>query len=131
MAIVGIVVLVLLVISVPIGIALSGAALAYIAIDPLLDANVVFRAFFNFITKYTLMAIPLFIFAGFLMERTGLVALLFRFADALVGWLPGGFGIATILACVIFAVDFTPTIRRRISLKVAISVRWCDCPRTD
>jgi C4-dicarboxylate transporter DctM subunit len=103
MAIVGIVVLVLLVISVPIGIALSGAALAYIAIDPLLDANVVFRAFFNFITKYTLMAIPLFIFAGFLMERTGLVALLFRFADALVGWLPGGFGIATILACVIFA----------------------------
>ena len=103
MAIVAIVVLALLVISVPIGIALSGAALAYIAIDPLLDANVVFRAFFNFITKYTLMAIPLFIFAGFLMERTGLVSLLFNFADALVGWLPGGFGIATILACVIFA----------------------------
>jgi C4-dicarboxylate transporter DctM subunit len=49
------------------------------------------------------MAIPLFIFAGFLMERTGLVGLLFKFADALVGWLPGGFGIATILACVIFA----------------------------
>ena len=103
MAIVAVVVFVLLIISVPIGIALSGAALAYIAIDPLLDANVVFRAFFNFITKYTLMAIPLFIFAGFLMERTGLVGLLFRFADALVGWLPGGFGIATILACVIFA----------------------------
>jgi len=103
MAIVAIVVFVLLLISVPIGIALSGAALAYIAIDPLLEPNVVFRAFFNFITKYTLMAIPLFIFAGFLMERTGLVALLFRFADALVGWLPGGFGIATILACVIFA----------------------------
>jgi C4-dicarboxylate transporter DctM subunit len=103
MAIVAIVVFVLLIISVPIGIALSGAALAYIGIDPLLDANVVFRAFFNFITKYTLMAIPLFIFAGFLMERTGLVGLLFGFADALVGWLPGGFGIATILACVIFA----------------------------
>ena len=103
MAIVAVVVFMLLIISVPIGIALSGAALAYIGIDPLLDANVVFRAFFNFISKYTLMAIPLFIFAGFLMERTGLVALLFRFADALVGWLPGGFGIATILACVIFA----------------------------
>jgi C4-dicarboxylate transporter, DctM subunit len=103
MAIVAIVVFVLLLISVPIGIALSGGALAYILFDPLLEPNVVFRAFFNFITKYTLMAIPLFIFAGFLMERTGLVGLLFRFADALVGWLPGGFGIATILACVIFA----------------------------
>ena len=37
------------------------------------------------------------------MERTGLIAQLFRFADALVGWLPGGFGIATVLACVLFA----------------------------
>ena len=103
MLIVGAVVLVLLVLAVPIGIALSGGALAYIMVDPLLEPTVVFRAFFNFITKYTLMAIPLFIFAGFLMERTGLVGLLFNFADALVGWLPGGFGIATILACVIFA----------------------------
>src|SRR5436190_691567 len=103
MALIAVVVFVLLILSVPIGIALSGAALAYIAVDPLLEPTVVFRAFFNFISKYTLMAIPLFIFAGFLMERTGLVGLLFRFADALVGWLPGGFGIATILACVIFA----------------------------
>jgi C4-dicarboxylate transporter DctM subunit len=36
------------------------------------------------------------------MERTGLVAQLFRFADALVGWMPGGFGVATVLACVLF-----------------------------
>jgi C4-dicarboxylate transporter, DctM subunit len=100
--IVGIVVLVLLVLSVPIGIALSASAAAYIAIDPLLGPEVVFRAFFNFVGKYSLMAIPLFIFAGFLMERTGLVAQLFRFADALVGWMPGGFGVATVVACVLF-----------------------------
>ena len=103
MWIVGVVVLVLLVLSVPIGIALSGASAAYILIDPLLEPEVIFRAFFNFISRYSLMAIPLFIYAGFLMERTGLIAQLFRFADALVGWLPGGFGIATILACVLFA----------------------------
>ena len=103
MWIVGIVVLVLLVLSVPIGIALSASATAYILIDPLLEPEVVFRAFFNFINRYSLMAIPLFIFAGYLMERTGLIAQLFRFADALVGWLPGGFGIATVLACVLFA----------------------------
>jgi C4-dicarboxylate transporter, DctM subunit len=103
MLIVGIVVLVLLVLSVPIGIALSASATAYILIDPLLEPEVVFRAFFNFINRYSLMAIPLFIFVGYLMERTGLIAQLFRFADALVGWLPGGFGIATILACVLFA----------------------------
>jgi C4-dicarboxylate transporter DctM subunit len=102
MHIIGITVLVLLVLSVPIGIALSAAAAAYIAVDPLLTSEVIFRAFFNFIGKYSLMAIPLFIFAGFLMERTGLVAQLFRFSDALVGWLPGGFGVATVVACVFF-----------------------------
>jgi C4-dicarboxylate transporter DctM subunit len=102
MHVVGIVVLVLLVLSVPIGIALSAAAAAYIMVDPLLEPTVIFRQFFSFIARYQLMAIPLFIFAGFLMERTGLIAQLFRFADSLAGWLPGGFGVATVLACVLF-----------------------------
>jgi C4-dicarboxylate transporter DctM subunit len=102
MYVVGIVILVLLVLSVPIGIALSAAAASYILIDPLLEPTVIFRQFFSFIGKYSLMAIPLFIFAGFLMERTGLIAQLFRFADALVGWMHGGFGVATVLACVLF-----------------------------
>jgi C4-dicarboxylate transporter DctM subunit len=102
MHIVGTVVFALLVLSVPIGIALSAAAAAYIGVDPLLETTVIFRAFFSFIARYSLMAIPLFIFAGFLMERTGLIAQLFRFADALVGWMPGGFGVATVLACVLF-----------------------------
>jgi C4-dicarboxylate transporter DctM subunit len=93
---------VLLVLSVPIGIALSAAAAAYILVDPLLETTVIFRAFFSFIGRYSLMAIPLFIFAGFLMERTGLISQLFRFADSLVGWMPGGFGVATVLACVLF-----------------------------
>jgi C4-dicarboxylate transporter DctM subunit len=102
MQITGIVALVLLILSVPIGIALSLASAAYIAVDPLLTSEVIFRAFFNFISRYSLMAIPLFIFAGFLMEKTGLVAQLFRFADSLVGWMPGGFGVATVVACVLF-----------------------------
>ncbi|MEK6243303.1 MAG: TRAP transporter large permease [Pseudomonadota bacterium] len=103
MLIVGIVVFVLLIVSIPIGIALSASSAVYILIDPLLEPEVIFRAFFNFISRYSLMAIPLFIYAGYLMERTGLISQLFKFADALVGWLPGGFGVSTILACVLFA----------------------------
>jgi len=102
MSITGIVALVLLVLSVPIGIALSAASAIYIFTDPLLTPEVIFRAFFNFVSRYSLMAIPLFIFAGFLMEKTGLVGQLFRFADSLVGWMPGGFGVATVVACVLF-----------------------------
>ncbi len=103
MLIVGIVVFILLIVAIPIGIALSASSAVYILIDPLLEPEVIFRAFFNFISKYSLMAIPLFIYAGYLMERTGLISQLFKFADALVGWLPGGFGVSTILACVLFA----------------------------
>src|SRR5918999_3787728 len=102
MGIVGWVLFVLLLLSVAIGIALSAAAAAYVAVDPLLNSEAIFRSFFNFISRYSLMAIPLFIFSGFLMEKTGLVSQLFRFADALVGWLPGGFGVATVVACVMF-----------------------------
>ena len=102
MVVVGVVLLALLLLSVAIGIGLSAAAAAYILVDPLLEPNVIFRQFFSFIGRYSLMAIPLFIFAGFLMERTGLVSQLFRFADSLVGWMPGGFGVATVVACVLF-----------------------------
>jgi C4-dicarboxylate transporter DctM subunit len=102
MAIVGIVLFALLLLAVPIGIALSSAAAAYIMVDPLLEPNVIFRQFFSFIGRYSLTAIPLFIFAGFLMEKTGLIRQLFAFADSLVGHLPGGFGVATIVACVLF-----------------------------
>jgi C4-dicarboxylate transporter DctM subunit len=102
MAIVGIVLFALLLLAVPIGIALSSAAAAYILVDPLLEPTVIFRQFFSFIGRYSLTAIPLFIFAGFLMERTGLIKQLFAFADSLVGHLPGGFGVATVLACVLF-----------------------------
>jgi C4-dicarboxylate transporter DctM subunit len=102
MAIVGIVLFALLLLAVPIGIALSSAAAAYLMVDPLLETNVIFRQFFSFITRYSLTAIPLFIFAGFLMEKTGLIRQLFGFADSLVGHLPGGFGVATVIACVLF-----------------------------
>ena len=86
----------------PIGIALAGATALLVLFDDFLTYSTLFEAFFSFLTKYTLVAIPFFIFAGFLMEKTGLVASLFKFADALVGWVPGGFAYATLLAAVLF-----------------------------
>jgi C4-dicarboxylate transporter DctM subunit len=118
MVIVGLVALALLLIGAPIGIALGAGSAVYILIDPLLEPMTIFRAFFNFLGKYSLMAIPLFIYAGFLMERTGLVAQLFRFADALVGWLPGGFGVATVLACVLFAAISGSSVAMAASMSV-------------
>ena len=86
----------------PIGIALAGATALLVLFDDFLTYCTLFEAFFSFLTKYTLVAIPFFIFAGFLMEKTGLVASLFKFADAIVGWVPGGFAYATLLSAVLF-----------------------------
>ena len=102
MTLLGTLATILLILAVPIGTVLAGAALIFIFFDPMLAPGTVFNSFFNFITKYTLMAVPLFIFAGFLMEKTGLIGKLFRFADAVIGWVPGGFGFATLLAAVLF-----------------------------
>ena len=102
MGFIGPALLTLLALGAPIAIALIAVTVAFILYDPLLSPNAIFRSFFSFVNKYTLMAIPFFVYAGFLMERTGLIKKLFRFADALIGWLPGGFAYATILAAVMF-----------------------------
>ena len=93
---------VLLLVGVPIGISLAGSTAIIVLFDDFLSFSTLFEAFFIFISKYTLIAIPFFIYAGFLMEKTGLVAGLFNFADALIGWVPGGFAYATLIAAVLF-----------------------------
>jgi len=93
---------VLLLVGVPIGISLAGSTAIMVLFDDFLSFSTLFEAFFIFISKYTLIAIPFFIYAGFLMEKTGLVAGLFNFADALIGWVPGGFAYATLIAAVLF-----------------------------
>ncbi len=46
--------------------------------------------------------IPLFIFAGYVMAASRTAERLVRFSNALLGWMPGGLGIVTIIACAIY-----------------------------
>jgi len=102
MAALGSMLIVFMALAVPIGVALAGASILFILFDPMLSAGAVFKSFFSFVNSYTLMAVPFFIFTGFLMEKTGLIGKLFMLADAMVGWVPGGFAYATLIACVMF-----------------------------
>ena len=92
----------LLVFGVPIGISLAASTALMVLFDDFLSFSTLFEAFFIFLSKYTLIAIPFFIYAGFLMEKAGLVRSLFDFADSLIGWVPGGFAYATLIATVLF-----------------------------
>jgi tripartite ATP-independent transporter DctM subunit len=48
--------------------------------------------------------IPLFIYAGYLLAESGTADRLVRFANALMGWVPGGLAIVTIGTCALFTV---------------------------
>jgi tripartite ATP-independent transporter DctM subunit len=47
-------------------------------------------------------SIPLFIYAGYIMAASKTAERLVRFANAALGWVPGGLGIVTILACSVY-----------------------------
>ena len=53
--------------------------------------------------SFHLMAVPLFMFTGTIMEAGGISRRLIDFADALVGWLPGGMAAVTIVSAMFFA----------------------------
>ena len=53
--------------------------------------------------SYTLLAIPLFILAGIVLQRGGIGADLYRLGATGLGGVRGGLGIATVLACGFFA----------------------------
>lgn len=52
--------------------------------------------------SFAMLAIPLFILAGQIMNRGGIAGRLIAFAKASVGMLPGGLAIVNILACMLF-----------------------------
>ena len=58
--------------------------------------------FFGLSQNPVLVAIPLFTFAGFLLSKGGAPRRLVRLSEALLGWLPGGLAIVSLVACAIF-----------------------------
>lgn len=80
--------------------ALTGVWLLDESTTPLINLGLtVYQSLGNFL----LIAVPLYIYAGTLMEVAGLNEKLFKFARAWVGAVPGGLGVATVVACAIFA----------------------------
>ncbi|MBA2780441.1 TRAP transporter large permease [Halomonas kenyensis] len=61
------------------------------------------RRFFEGLDLFTFMAMPLFILAGEIMNRSGITSRLIDFANALVGYLRGGLAHSNMLASVLFS----------------------------
>jgi tripartite ATP-independent transporter DctM subunit len=93
----------LLCVSAPITVALGGCAMVYAIIGGTVPITTLVQTIFGGLATFPLLAIPLFMLAGNLMNEGGLTPDLVRFARTLLGHIRGGLGLATILACAIFA----------------------------
>jgi len=92
---------ILLLLGVPIAIAIAVPSFLVIWGGDL-GTPVIAPNFFAGIAKFPLLAIPLFILAGFILERCGISQRIIRFANILVGRRKGGLAIVAIGVCVFF-----------------------------
>lgn len=66
------------------------------------DLSVVAIEFFRIAEMPVLLAIPLFTFAGYLLSESQAPQRLVRVTQALLGWMPGGLAMVSLVACALF-----------------------------
>ncbi|MCD6009861.1 MULTISPECIES: TRAP transporter large permease [Halomonas] len=82
---------------------LATSLVGFLFVDPSMIPRMLPQQFFGGINAFSLMAIPLFILAGNLMNVTRLTDRLMAFAKLLVGHLRGGMGHVNVVSSVFFA----------------------------
>ncbi|MBS3811474.1 MAG: TRAP transporter large permease [Halanaerobiales bacterium] len=96
--------LLFLLVGVPIFIALLiSSFLGFLYLGDYSLFRIMVQQFFGGMDVFTLLAIPLFIMTGNLMNRTGITDKLLDFSRVLVGHLRGGLGHVNVVASIIFA----------------------------
>lgn len=96
--------LILLFAGMPIGFVLGVTALfIFLKMDMPVLLNMIPQRFFAGLDMFTLMAMPFFILAGQIMNKTGITSRLVHFSNVLVGHLRGGLAHANIVASIFFA----------------------------
>ncbi len=87
--------------SIAVSLGLS-AIIVMVVFQPVPNMMIIPQMFSEASTSFVLLAVPLFILAGNLMERGTMGRNLIDFTTSLVGWMKGGLGAATITGSMIF-----------------------------
>lgn len=94
---------VMLVTGVPLVFVMGLTGMLGVIMDTTLPNLLFAQRIFNTFNNFALLAVPLFMLAGSLMNHTGITVKILNFANALVGHLPGGLGHATAITGVVMA----------------------------
>jgi tripartite ATP-independent transporter DctM subunit len=101
--VIGLTFVVLLLLAVPVSFTVGAAALAGFWWSGQHPLTQILKQTFEGVDSFVLLAIPLFILAGALMETGGIAVRLVRLAQVLVGWVRGGLSMAVVVAEYIFS----------------------------
>ena len=91
----------LLLIGVPIFVVIAGLTL-YLLFSAQIDISAIIIEMHRMATTPVLVAIPLFTFAGYLLSESGAPKRLIRLSNGLLGWMPGGLSVISLLTCAVF-----------------------------
>lgn len=97
-----IILVVSLIVGIPIAVSL-GVTSIYGLVRDGVPLEFVAKTVYNAIDSFTVIAIPMFILSGAIMERGGLTRRLVEFAKTLVGDSIGGLAVVTVVTCALFA----------------------------
>jgi len=92
----------LLLMNAPVAVAIAVASMAAILANGGDAAYTVAQRMANGVDSFPLLAIPFFVFSGYIMGRGGLARRLIDFAALAVGRFPGGLGYVNTLTCMLF-----------------------------
>jgi tripartite ATP-independent transporter DctM subunit len=87
----------------PIALAIGLSSLVAFLVKGQFSLMMIIQRLYAGVDSFPLMAVPLFMFAGALMERGGISQRVVRLAEAVVGWLPGGLAAVSIVSAMFFA----------------------------
>ena len=93
----------LVIIEVPVAFAMGLASIATIVFTQPIPLSIVVQRMGTGLDSFVLIAIPLFVLAGHLLNRAGIADRIFEFAAALVGHIRGGLAHVNVVASMIFA----------------------------
>lgn len=87
----------------PIYMALLSSGLSYVFLHGNIDSMAVMAKMYGSLDSFVLLAIPMFMAAGIVMNNGGITDRIFNFCRALLGHLPGGLAYVNVLASFLFS----------------------------
>ena len=93
----------LMFLGVPIAVSLGAASVIVMATMTTLPLSMAAQSMFTAMNSFIMVAVPLFILCGSLMDEGGIADRIYDLAEALVGWIYGGLGHVSVVVNMLFA----------------------------